>query len=152
MKHDKMRRYLSLYMDDQITPEQKLLIEHHLRDCKSCASHLRQFTLVRQTFSRLEQPQVKPFFAERVLAVYNATSRERFWAFFEWVPRRLVFAGFAASVVFLCLFTFASITTTPQSDSAFAQLYAEPSYSLLETDDQALAFAIQNDYQNSTGE
>jgi anti-sigma factor RsiW len=152
MKHDKMQRYLSLYLDDQISTEQKLLVERHLHECETCSHYLQQLTLVRRTFSSFEQPRVKPFFAQRVLAAYNAKSRDQFWAFFNWVPRPLVFAGFAASVVFLCLFTLTSVNTTPQSNSALSQLYAEPSYSLLETDDQALAFAIQNDYQNSTGE
>jgi hypothetical protein len=152
MKHDKLRRYVSLYMDDQISAEQKLLVEGHLHECESCSRYLKQLTLVRRTFSSFEQPRVKPFFAQRVLAAYNANIPNRFWAFFDWVPHRLVLAGFAASIVFLCIFTFTSVSTTPQSNSAFAQLYAEPSYSLLETDDQALAFAIQNDYQNSTGE
>jgi anti-sigma factor RsiW len=152
MKHDKIRRNLSLYLDDQIAPKQKPLIERHLRECESCSRYLRQLNFVRQIFSSIEPPKVKPFFAQRVLAAYNAKSRDRFWAFFDWMPRRLVFAGFTASVVILCLFMVASVPTALQSDSAFAQLYAEQSYSLLETDDQALAFAIQNDYQNSTGE
>jgi hypothetical protein len=152
MKHDKLRRCVSLYLDDQIAPEEKPAVENHLRGCQSCSCYFKQITLLRQNFADLNRAKINPFFAQRVLAELDSRRPERFWALFDWVPRRLVLAGFTASVGFVCLLMLSSVPTTNQSSSALTQLYAEQTYSPLETDDQALAFAIQSDSQNSFGE
>ena len=141
MKHREMRRRLSLYLDGRTPAEETQTVERHLSECAGCADELERLRSIRRTLINLEAPTVRPFFAQRVLAAFDAQSHLPFWNFFDWVPRPLLYAGLAVSVVVLCLFTAPTVQT---ENSTLSLLYADQSVTLPETDDQTLAFALQH--------
>lgn len=149
MKHQKLRRRLSLYLDGQTSTEETQAVERHLSECATCANELQRLRSIRRALLDLELPTVRPFFAQRVLAEFDAQSRMHFWSFFEWVPRPLLYAGLTAAVAVLCLFTAPTLQT---QKSTLSQLYADQSLTIPETDDQTLAFALQRGDQELNGE
>jgi len=144
MRHQKIKKMLSDFMDDRLSSAEKSYITNHLKNCTECQRLLASFQQIRKNIRDI-QVDVKPFFATRVLAEVRSRQREGFWALFDIIPRPVVISGLAVSILLLAIFV-KPVTSVPDSYSAqYAMFYGDHSEITSVTDDQALAIAINAD-------
>ena len=63
-----LRPLLSGYVDQELSPDELVLVEGHLAGCARCRSLVARHAAVAQAISRLPAPRVPDGFASRVLA------------------------------------------------------------------------------------
>ena len=56
MKHQKIQNQLSAYLDNELKPEVRRMVEKHLIDCQDCKDMLEDFQHNRQQISDLIHP------------------------------------------------------------------------------------------------
>ena len=67
MKHHKIQNQLSAYLDNELKPEARRMVEMHLIDCQDCKDMLEDFQHNRQQISDLIHPA--PSMKNAVLAM-----------------------------------------------------------------------------------
>jgi len=141
MRHQKIKKMLSDFVDDRLSSAEQNFILNHLKSCAECQRLLASFQQIRKNIREI-QVDVNPFFATRVLAEVRSRQREGFWALFDIIPRPVVISGLAASIFLLAVFT-RPVPSVPDSYSVqYATFYGDHSEITSVTDDQALAIAI----------
>ena len=75
MKHQKIQDQLSAYLDNELKPEARSLVEKHLIDCQECKEMLEDFQHNRQQISDLIHPA--PSMKNAVLAMIHETETNR---------------------------------------------------------------------------
>ena len=65
----KIEEYLVDYLYQELPAKKTLLVEKHLRGCKSCAQTLESWTAIHRAYQRTtEEPQIAPYTKQKVLA------------------------------------------------------------------------------------
>jgi len=141
MRHSKIQEMLSLYVDGRLSSTNEQFIQEHLKQCATCRNVLATFTQI-HSLNHETQVNVNPFFATRVLADLKSRQTEGFWTFFDFIPRPLIMAGLAVSIIILAIFTTPLITIQDSFTAEYAMFYGDNSDITTVTDDQALAIAI----------
>ncbi|MCZ6678190.1 MAG: zf-HC2 domain-containing protein [Candidatus Poribacteria bacterium] len=105
MNHRRIQNQLSAYLDSELNPEERAVVEAHLSICDACAQMMGDFQQNRQWIAALEH-EVPPI-ADRVLAQLpdRGPVRRQFFPSFDEL-RRWVFrpsTGAAAAAVTVCL-------------------------------------------------
>ncbi|MBN1478841.1 zf-HC2 domain-containing protein [candidate division KSB1 bacterium] len=152
MRHRKIKKMLSDFIDDRLSLQHSEFIKDHLSSCADCRALLTSF---QQLHSMSTEPiyKVNPFFAQRVLATLKSRTREGFWQVFNLIPRPVIVTGLVVSLVTLFLVSIPGHqTTNDYYVSEFSILYGDQSDSSPVTDDQALAIAINAESTLSTRE
>ena len=76
MKHHKIQNQLSAYLDNELKPEARRIVEKHLIDCQECKEMLEDFQHNRQQISDLIHPA--PSMKNTVLAmIHEAETTKR---------------------------------------------------------------------------
>lgn len=60
MNHEELKILLSAYLDGEVTPEEKDIVENHLVSCASCQEDLREFKKVSSILKRWPQSNLSP--------------------------------------------------------------------------------------------
>jgi hypothetical protein len=142
MKHAKIKKLLSSYVDGELSSAQQKCVENHVASCKTCRAMLADFQRLHAVAA---EPVFKknPFFAQRVLAELKSRKREGFWQVFDLIPRPVIVTGLVLSVVTLTVFAFPqSKTSSDLYTSEVALFYGDQAEQTMVTNDQALAIAI----------
>lgn len=119
MKHQRIQKHLSAYLDNELSPVLRKKVESHLRDCDACADMLSDFSENRQRIAGLVHPA--PSMKHAVLAKIReaeASSRRTFLNIFRrWVFRPFTVGATAFSTLcFMLAFFYFSSTPAPQYD------------------------------------
>lgn len=151
MKHAKIKKLLSSFVDGELSSAQQKLVENHLASCEKCRAMLAVF---QRLHAAAAEPVFKknPFFAQRVLAELKSRKREGFWQVFDLIPRPLIVTGLVLSIVTLTVFALPqNQTSSDLYTSEVALFYGDQVDQTMVTNDQALAIAI-NMNQVANGE
>ena len=71
----KVSRWFSAYIDGDLLPNRKALLDEHLQSCSQCREKLTDLKLIVQTAADLEVKRPGPYFANRVLCAISAKSQ-----------------------------------------------------------------------------
>ncbi len=141
MRHQKIQKMLSLFVDGRLSSTEEQFIQEHLKQCATCRKTLATFNHI-HSLNHTTKVTVKPFFATRVLAELKSRQREGFWTLFDFVPRPVIMTGLAVSIIILAIFTAPPINTQDNFTAEYAMFYGDNGDITTVTDDQALAIAI----------
>ena len=120
MKHQRIEKQLSAYLDDELSPALREKVEVHLRECQVCADMLSDFKQNRKKIAELVHPA--PSMKDTVLALIRekeATAREhilsgfRRWIFRPFTVGATAFSTLCLIIAFLYFF---NPSPAPQSD------------------------------------
>lgn len=75
MNCGKVSRKLFAYIEDDLTPDEKGVIEEHLKVCGSCQRKLADFKLIITTAGEIEPLSPGPHFVNRLLCAINQKKR-----------------------------------------------------------------------------
>ncbi|MBN1464996.1 zf-HC2 domain-containing protein [candidate division KSB1 bacterium] len=151
MRHHKIKKKLSEFLDGRLSSNEDKMIKEHLAHCQACQATLNSFRQLRRC--KEADYEMNPFFAQRVLALVRARRSEGFWQVFDFIPRPVIVTGLVLSVITLTIFaTPLYQLTNDRNGSELAMLYAESNEMVPVTDDQALAIVFQAQEANATGE
>ncbi len=119
MKHRRIQKHLSAYLDSELAPVLRKKVEEHLNTCEECAGMLEDFKVNRQQIAELVHPA--PSMKHVVLAkirAAEASSRSTFLDIFRrWVFRPFTVGATAFSTLcFIFAFFYFSSTPAPQYD------------------------------------
>ncbi|MFH1360607.1 MAG: DUF4349 domain-containing protein [Candidatus Omnitrophota bacterium] len=67
MKNDPVFNQLSSYLDNQLSADERRLIEEHLKQCKDCQEELRKLKLISEKLKIWQEPELGPFFEKSVM-------------------------------------------------------------------------------------
>jgi len=67
----KVSRKLSVYIEDDLSPAEKLRIEQHLKDCSNCRRKAADLKLIVETASQLEHVEPGAYFVNRTLCAIS---------------------------------------------------------------------------------
>ncbi len=119
MKHRRIQKHLSAYLDGELTPILRKKVEDHLHSCEECTDMLADFKENQQQIAGLVHPA--PSMKHAVLAKIReaeASSRSTFLRIFkQWVFRPFTVGATAFSTLcFILAFFYFSATPAPQYD------------------------------------
>ncbi len=97
MKCDDIEILISAYIDDEVTGEEKHIVEEHLRTCKNCRDTLTDFSDLHSLFGELEAKEAVRGFRQRVTERIDAQPR------LEWSWRRVSRLAYALCFSLLIL-------------------------------------------------
>ncbi len=119
MKHQRIQKHISAYLDDELTPELRSKIDNHLHSCQECTEMLSSFRQNRQMIAALQQPtpSIKHVVLARIRDA-NTTSWEKFVHVFKrWVFRPFTVGTTAFSTICIIVaFYFLTYSPAPQYD------------------------------------
>jgi anti-sigma factor RsiW len=104
MKCQILRKMFSEYIDDELAPEQKEVVNRHIRDCKTCREEFERLLAVHKLFADAERFTAPFGFSTRVVANLEER-RESFWSrlFARPVFLKAVEVAFALIIVIIGL-------------------------------------------------
>lgn len=119
MKHQRIQKHLSAYLDNELTPVLRKKVETHLHSCEECADMLADFKVNQQQIAELVHPA--PSMKQAVLATIReaeASSRSTVLDIFRrWVFRPFTVGATAFSTIcFIFAFIYFSSSPAPQYD------------------------------------
>ena len=119
MKHHKIQNQLSAYLDNELKPEARRMVEKHLIDCQECKEMLENFQHNRQQISDLIHPA--PSMKNAVLAMIHeaeTTKRKGLLSVIkQWVFRPFTVGATAFSTICLIIALFyVNPSPNPQYD------------------------------------
>ena len=82
MKCSQIRKMISPYVDDELTPDEKKVFTSHLADCPACEKELEEIRSVHHLFASAETFEAPLGFATRVMARLEETEKtglSRLW-------------------------------------------------------------------------
>ncbi len=119
MRHQRIQKHLSAYLDNELAPALRKKVEDHLHSCEDCAEMLADFKENRQQIAGLVHPA--PSMKHAVLAKIReveAAQRSTFIHIFKrWVFRPFTVGATAFSTLcFIFAFIYFSSSPAPQYD------------------------------------
>lgn len=101
MQCTELRKLISSYSDDQLSPDEQEAFSAHIRKCSGCREALEEERALHELFASAEKFSAPYGFTTRVMANLEAESPSRFWAFFTLRPffLRAIEVSFALIVV-----------------------------------------------------
>lgn len=119
MKHKRIQKHLSAYLDNELAPATHKKVDDHLRECQECADMLADFKQNQQQIANLVHPA--PSMKNAVLAMIReneAAPREKLLSIFRrWVFRPFTVGATAFSTVCIIVaFFFFTYSPGPQYD------------------------------------
>lgn len=119
MKHQRIQKHLSAYLDNELAPAIHKKVDDHLRDCQECVDMLADFKENQQRIAELVHPT--PSMKNAVLAKIRETEtapQEKFLSIFRrWVFRPFTVGATAFSTVCLVVaFFIFTYSPAPQYD------------------------------------
>ena len=119
MKHQRIQKHLSTYLDNALAPNLREKVDDHLRDCETCADMLADFKRNKQKIAGLVHPA--PAIKNAVLAMireYEASPRENtLKTIRRWIFRPITVGATAFSTVCLVIaFFIFTYSPSPQYD------------------------------------
>lgn len=120
MECQEVRVYLSAYIDDALTAEERETVARHLSACESCSTFLAlELKTKRLLQERLPQPQLPSGLRERIVrgfAEAEPMTPERWWRLPWWLRRPAAIVAMACA--FVLLLALAIFYATPRSTHA----------------------------------
>lgn len=84
MNCDEFKPLITGYLDDELPPEERALLEDHLADCEACARELAQLTRLKEELSMMEfEEPTDAELARYWRSVYNRLERGLGWVLFS---------------------------------------------------------------------
>lgn len=119
MKHQRIQKHLSAYLDNELALTMRKKVDDHLRGCQECADMLADFKQNRQQIAQLVHPA--PSMKNAVLAMIRETEsapwRKLFSTFRRWVLRPFTVGATAFSTIcFVVAFFIFTYSPAPQYD------------------------------------
>lgn len=104
MKCEKIEEFLSPYLDNELSPEEKKLVQEHLESCKECRLLFSSLKEARQALSAFPELEVSEHLAERLQSI--PAKKKRFRLSFDFLLRPSLQPVLAAATIFLTLISF----------------------------------------------
>ena len=104
MKCSRIRKMISPFVDDELSPDQAKEIISHIQGCPACKEVLEETKSIHQLFGPAERFAAPYGFAMRVMAqIEGNEKRAPFWGFFTLQPTflRAIEVAFALVVIFI---------------------------------------------------
>jgi hypothetical protein len=140
------RVLLSLYVDEMLSPQQKVAVEEHLHTCPACAARVAEIARLRQRLQEIAKPVPPPYLTSRILARYRQLQRHAsFWHSFDFAPKVLQPAVLAL-LLLLALYYIWPVREESiynQAVMTYSSVYDDDSnWTSLASDEDALRFAL----------
>ena len=119
MKHHRIQKHLSAYLDNELAPVLRNKVEVHLSTCEDCACMLEDFKGNRQQIAGLvgPAPSMKHAVLAKIRAAETAQRSTFIHVFKRWVFRPFTVGATAFSTLcFIFAFFYFSSTPAPQYD------------------------------------
>ncbi|UCC94912.1 MAG: DUF4349 domain-containing protein, partial [Candidatus Omnitrophota bacterium] len=65
-KHLKIKRLISSYIDGELTPQEKMLVEKHIQECGACKKYLENLKMTRSSLKKWRDEEVSGDLAQRI--------------------------------------------------------------------------------------
>jgi anti-sigma factor RsiW len=86
MKCKHVRKMISQYVDDELSPDEKKDFDSHIQSCASCREELEETRTLHQLFASAERFHAPHGFATRVLANLEEKEGSRLWSLVSFRP------------------------------------------------------------------
>lgn len=139
MKHPKN---LSSYIDGTCSNSDKNRIEQHFESCAECRNFINQYSEMRQEMTSLDGYPVPAYFATKVLAKAREQARDSIWNAFDILPKRVVEAMVAVSVIVIVALSFPVGSESSDGEFSFDPVASSQTTISLETNDDVLQYAL----------
>jgi predicted anti-sigma-YlaC factor YlaD len=104
MKCEKIEELLSPYLENELSPEEKRLVEEHLESCKECRLLFSSLEEAQRSLSRFPELEVSERLSERLYSI--PAKKKRFRLSFDFLLRPSLQPILAAATVLLTLISF----------------------------------------------
>jgi len=101
MKCNEVDVLLSAYIDEEVTDEERQVVEEHLNACQVCQTSVAAFSRLHTWYHEMEVKQAPPDFRQRVTHRLEGASRWA-WVWSWWRFPRLAYALSFLVVILLC--------------------------------------------------
>jgi predicted anti-sigma-YlaC factor YlaD len=104
MKCEKIEELLSPYLENELSPEEKKLVQEHLESCKSCRILFSSLAEAKRSLSDFPQLEVSRSLLDRLYSI--PAKKKRFRLSFDFLLRPSLQPVLAAATIFLTLISF----------------------------------------------
>lgn len=104
MKCEKIEELLSPYLEDELGPEEKRLVQEHLESCKECRLLFSSLKETRRALSGFPELEVSEHLSEHLYSI--PAKNKRFRLSFDFLLRPSLQPVLAAATIFLTLISF----------------------------------------------
>ncbi len=77
MKHEEIKELLPLYIDNDLTDQEKTILEHHLQECEECQEELKKYQENRELLLSLRKEKVPKNLVETVMNKFDQEIKEK---------------------------------------------------------------------------
>lgn len=119
MKHHRIQKHLSAYLDNELTSVLQKRVDNHIRVCQECKDMLADFKVNRELIAELVQPapSMKDAVLAKIREIGNAPQENLLSTLRRWVFRPITVGTTAFSTVCLVVaLYFFTYTPSPQYD------------------------------------
>lgn len=117
---NEIRELLSAYADDEISTEQRKLVEQHLRECADCQNRLTEYKAVSQRLGTLQAAPSLPNFTQSVMLKIKEPSKKRH----AWSVKRGVLVGVPIVIVLVIIGSLFATKPFLTPEKVMAKAYA----------------------------
>jgi hypothetical protein len=107
MDHDSIRHKLSEYLDGAVSPEERSMIDEHLKTCEKCGAALRELQKTIEQVKQIEEVESPAWMTQKIMAKVRVEAEQRksvyqrlYSAVFVNLPVKAVAAVFLAAIAF----------------------------------------------------
>ncbi|MFZ2055745.1 MAG: zf-HC2 domain-containing protein [Candidatus Aminicenantales bacterium] len=104
MRCERIEELLSAFLEGELSPAEKALVEGHLADCPDCASLLGDMRRAQQALTGFPEVEVSPGLQARLAAIPE--QKKKFSFTFDFVLKPALQPVFAAAAIFMTLLSF----------------------------------------------
>lgn len=157
MKRSHLGKQISVFIDGETEPKETKEIKTHLQECAQCKQVYHSFKEIRKASLDLKSFSTSPYFAQKVMANYQARKKESFWNSFDFLPRPIVHGALIVSIIIVTILSWPQKQTIQvveelSETSDYTVIFENGTNETLATNDQALQFALNDGLEVFEGE
>lgn len=104
MKCEKIEEILSLYLENEISPEEKMMIENHIKECARCSTLFSFLKEAKESLTDFPELEVSENLMNRLYAL--PSKKKKLMPSFDFLLRPSLQPVFAVATVFLIMISF----------------------------------------------
>jgi hypothetical protein len=130
MRCEPIEELLSAFLEGELSPAEKAMVEGHLADCPDCRSLLGDLRRTQQALAGFPEAEVSPVLKTRLAAIPER--KKKFSLTFDFVLKPSLQPVFAAGAIFMTLLSFYLFNPNKKAIDRTIDLKIHSSYSQVE--------------------
>jgi len=130
MECEKFEKLLSLYLEDELSPQQKREVEAHLQSCTSCTELVSLLKETKESLSSWPELEVRPSLLHRLYSIPE--KKKRFKLSFDFLLRPSLQPILAGAAILMMVISFFAFNPHRKNISRTINLKLHRSYSQIE--------------------